>query len=289
MTPCWTAAKFFGHRIELAKRPELEAFRSHERRLCHIRIIFGALGEAMVEKALLVEPHQNTLVCRPGIMVVGAFLLFIGETVGTAQELPTGTIGLSGRAFIEPPGSGGISYPAGATHNDQATASPGQWLIDDVARERAKFELRQVSPMPLSATNARDAAHIGAGVGSPSSDERRAQEVSSSIGIPTVEDGTLGTHRSQRALKRSNSGPDPSPGLIDSATKSVEAPVGLTSEGEHWYYRLDRETHQKCWYVRAFKEDRERRSSVENDRRLSETTLPDPSIRIRLGGAGDDR
>jgi hypothetical protein len=249
------------------------------------KIIFGALGEAMVEKGFLVEP----LVRHPSIMVVigvGAFLLFIGETVGTAQELPTGAIGLSDRAFIERPGPGGISYPAAATHNSQATPSPGQWLIDDVARERAKFELRQVSPMPLSAANARDAAHVGAGVGSPSSDERRGREVTSSIGTPTVEDGTLGTRRPQRALKRSNAAsprPDPSPGLVASATKCAEAPVGLASEGEHWYYRLDRETHRKCWYVRAFREDRTGRSIVENDLGMSEPTSPDPSIRVGLG------
>jgi hypothetical protein len=189
---------------------------------------------------------------------------------------------LSGRASIERSGLGGISDPAAATHNAQATASPGQWLIDDVARERAKFELRRVSPKPLSATNARDAAHVGAGVGLPSSDERRA-------GKPMVEDGTLATHRPQRALKRSNGGSDPSPGLVDSATKCVEAPVGLASEGEHWFYRLDRETHRKCWYVRAFSEDRARRSIVESDQRPSEPTSPDPSIRIGLGGTGDDR
>src|SRR5215469_12820263 len=148
----------------------------------------------MVEKTFLVEPHRKavTLVRHPSIMVVigmGAFLLFIGKTVGTAQELPTGTIGLSGRALIERPGLGGISDPAAAT------ASPGQWLIDDIARERAEFELRRVSPKPLSATNAWDAAHVGAGVGLTSSDERRA-------GKPMVEDGTLATHRPQRALKR---------------------------------------------------------------------------------------
>jgi hypothetical protein len=241
----------------------------------------------MVENAFLVEPHRKavTLVRHPSIMVVigvGAFLLFVGETVGTAQELPTGTIGLSDRAFIERPGLGGISYPVAATHNSQATPSPGQWLIDDVARERAKFELRRVNPRPLLATNARDAAHVGAGVGLPSSDGRRA-------GKPMVEDGTLATHRPQQALKRSNGGPDPSPGLVDSATKCVEAPVGLASEGEHWFYRLDRETHRKCWYVRAFGEDRARRSIVESDQRPSEPTSPDPSIRIGLGGAGDDR
>jgi hypothetical protein len=241
----------------------------------------------MVGKAFRVEPQRKAvmLVCHPRIMVVigvGAFLLFIGETVGTAQELPTGTISLSGRASIERSGLGGISDPAAATHNAQATASPGQWLIDDVARERAKFELRRVSPKPLSATNALDAAHVGAGVGLPSSDERRA-------GKPMVEDGTLATHSPPQALKRSNGGPDPSLGLVDSATKCVEAPVGLASEGGHWFYRLDRETHRKCWYVRAFREDRARRSIVEGDQRPSEPTSPDPSIRIGLGGTGDDR
>jgi hypothetical protein len=50
----------------------------------------------------------------------------------------------------------------------QSSASPGQWLIDDVARERAEFELRQVSPKPFSPTTAaRDAAHVQAGVGLP--------------------------------------------------------------------------------------------------------------------------
>jgi len=129
----------------------------------------------------------------------------------------------------------------------------------------------------------------GGGVGLPSSDERRAQGVTSSIGTPTVEDSTLGTHRPQRAIRRSNGGPDPSPGLDDSARKCVEAPVGLASEGEHWYYRLDRETHRKCWYVRAFREDRGRRSIVESDRRTPEPTSPDPAIRIELDGTGDDR
>jgi hypothetical protein len=66
---------------------------------------------AMVEKAFLFEPQPKaaTFVHHPSIMAViglGAFLL-IGETVGTAQELPTGTISLSARAFIERSGLGG--------------------------------------------------------------------------------------------------------------------------------------------------------------------------------------
>jgi len=102
----------------------------------------------MVKKAFLFEPQRKavTFVRHPSIMVViglGAFLLFIGETVGTAQELPTGTISLSARTFIERSGLGGISDSATATHNAQATASPGQWLIDDIAKERAKFELSE--------------------------------------------------------------------------------------------------------------------------------------------------
>jgi hypothetical protein len=231
----------------------------------------------MVEKAFLVEPQRKavTLVRHPSIMLVvgvGAFALLIGETVGTAQELP---ISLSGRSFVERSGLGGISDPVAAPRNAQAPASPGQWLIDDVARERAKFELRRVGPKPLSAINARDAAHVDDAVGLPSSDERRAQEVTSSIGTPTVEDGTLGTHRPQRALKRSNGGPDPSPGLVESATKCIEAPVALAPEGEHWYYQLDRKTHRKCWYVRPFREDRAGQSMVESDRHLSGPTSPD--------------
>src|ERR1700756_5743321 len=113
----------------------------------------------MVGKPFRVAPQRKALmlVCHPRIMVVigvGAFLLFIGETVGTAQELPTGTIDPSDRVSMERSGLGGIGDPAAALQNRQPTASPGQWLIDDVARERAQFELRQVSPKPLSATNA---------------------------------------------------------------------------------------------------------------------------------------
>jgi hypothetical protein len=117
--------------------------------------LFGvwALGEGMVETVILLEPHRKAvrLVHHPTIMVVigvGAFLPFVSKMVG-AQELSTGTVDPSGRASMERAGLGRISYPAAATQNGRATASPGQWLIDDVARERAKFELRQESPDPF--------------------------------------------------------------------------------------------------------------------------------------------
>jgi hypothetical protein len=207
-------------------------------------------GEGMVEKASAVEPHRKAVVLirhRSGTIAfgVGAFLLFIGETVGTAQELPTGTIDPSDRVSMERSGLGGIGNPATAMQNGQRTASPGQWLIDDVARERAEFELRQVSPKPLSATNAAagDAAHVEAGVSLPSlddartgGDKRRSEDATSSIGAPTIEDGVLGVPPSHRALKRSDGAPprpDTSRRRVDSAAKCIEAPVDLALEGEH--------------------------------------------------------
>jgi hypothetical protein len=65
----------------------------------------------MVETAFLVEPHRKAvrLVRYRSIMVligVGAFLLFIGKTIGTAQEIAEGTIGLSDRASMERSGLG---------------------------------------------------------------------------------------------------------------------------------------------------------------------------------------
>jgi hypothetical protein len=228
----------------------------------------------------------DTLVHHPSTMIViglGAFLLFIGETVGTAQELPTGAIDLSDRVAIERSSLDGISDSATATQNGRATANPGQWLIDDVARERAEFELRQVSSKPLSATNAaRDTAHVGTGVGlddiRAGGDERRAKEVTKSIGAPMAERGGLGAAPSQRTLKRLDGAsprPDTSRGVVDSAMKCIEAPVGAAPEGEQWYYRLDRETHRKCWHIRSIKEERAQRSIVESDRRQSEPTSLD--------------
>ena len=241
----------------------------------------------------------NTLVRHRIIMVVvsvGAFLLFIGETLGTAQELRTGT-NPSDRAAMELSGFETNSDPPTATQNGQATESPGRWLIDDVARERAEFELRQVNPKPLSATNfARDTAHVETGTGADDiragGDERRTKEVTKSIGSLTAEHRGVGATPSQRTLKRLDGAsprPDTSHWLVDSAITCIEAPFGAAPEGEWWYYRLDRETRRKCWYVRTVREERAQRSVVESDRRQSEPTSPGPPIRLGLGGAGNDR
>jgi len=99
----------------------------------------------MVETAVPLEPHRKAvgLVHYPTVMVVigvGAFLPFVSKTV-EVQELSTSTVDPSARASVEREGFGGISYAAAATPDGRATARPGQRLIDDVARERAKSEL----------------------------------------------------------------------------------------------------------------------------------------------------
>jgi hypothetical protein len=222
----------------------------------------------------------DTLVRHPSALIVvgvGAFL-FIGEAVGTAQELPTGPNDPSDRPAMERGGPDGIG--ATTTQSGLARTSPGRWLIDDVARERAEFELGQVGPRPFSATHdGRDAPQVEAGGGSndirAGGDERRAEEVTGSIGTPTAERSGLSAASSQRALKRSDGvspRPDMSRGL--SATKCIETPVGAAPEGEHWYYRLDRETQRKCWHVGVIREDRAEPSIVESDRPKSEPTPP---------------
>ena len=34
------------------------------------------------------------------------------------------------------------------------------------------------------------------------------------------------------------------------AGECLSAPKGTAAKGQHWYYHLDRTTHQKCWYLR---------------------------------------
>jgi hypothetical protein len=250
---------------------------------------------------------------------IAALLLFIGETVAIAQEPPTASQGSapvpfdpseaggprSDRASIDRSRAGGINDPAAATQIGQA--SPGQWLIDDVARERAKFEVKRASPSPIPpTTTASDPAPVEAGVGLRSPEDTRAggrergpDEVTGSIGRPPAlsvgdspssesragsvateaEDGRPDVPPSHRSLERSDehsasTRPNASRGLVDATMNCVETPVGQAPEGEHWYYRLERETHRKCWYVRAHRRDE--RSFVESGRRLSERSSADP-------------
>jgi hypothetical protein len=259
----------------------------------------------MIEKPVFLDELGPRLMAfrpfrRASIMAVAgiaALLLFISQTVGTAQELPTATRGTaplpfdpseakssgSDHAPIDRSGSVRISDPAAATQVGQA--NPGQWLIDDVVRERTKFKfkVKQANPNPIPATNTTPAAPVEAGIGLRSPDgtragghKRGAEKVTGPINrSPTLglgnppssesragsvaaeaEDGRLGAPASHRSLKRSDehgasTRPNTSRELHDAATSCLEVPVGQPPEGEHWYYRLDRETQRKCWYVRA--------------------------------------
>jgi hypothetical protein len=35
------------------------------------------------------------------------------------------------------------------------------------------------------------------------------------------------------------------------ADECLPAPMGAAAKGQHWYYHLDRTTHQKCWHLRG--------------------------------------
>ncbi|WP_155253541.1 hypothetical protein [Bradyrhizobium japonicum] len=48
----------------------------------------------------------------------------------------------------------------------------------------------------------------------------------------------------------SQNAPTP-PSTANPATDCLASPKGAASQGQHWYYRLDRTTKQKCWYLRA--------------------------------------
>lgn len=41
------------------------------------------------------------------------------------------------------------------------------------------------------------------------------------------------------------------PSTANAAPDCLASPKGAASQGQHWYYRLDRTTKQKCWYLRA--------------------------------------
>jgi hypothetical protein len=231
---------------------------------------------AMIAKpSVLKEIAPRRKAIRPGyrasiLVVTGVtLLLFVGETVGTAEERPTTTQNTlpapsdpsaadgsgSGHTQTKRSGSNGISGPG--------QASPGQWLIDDVAKDRAKLELKRASPNRTRATVATPAAApAGAGVGLHSLDDTRAggdhrgqTEVTGSLGRPPASD--------EHGV---SAGPN-TPLRPDAAEANcLQSPAGLAPEGEEWHYRLDRKTQRKCWYFRGSRQDeshgRRRRSML---------------------------
>jgi hypothetical protein len=187
-----------------------------------------------------------------------ALLLFVGRTVGTADERPTIAQSAAPVPFDPPAASGSGSDP---TSTDQTgsigisgpgQASPGQWLIDDIATNRAASELKGASPNAIpSKVAAPDAVRAEAGVGLRSFDRKRAgsrqrrrEEATGSIGRPPASNEHGDSVR-----------PNPSPRSDDVARNCAQAPGGQAPEGEQWHYRLDRKTQRKCWYVRSARQD----------------------------------
>jgi len=250
----------------------------------------------MIAKAILIKElaprrsragsgHRASILTVTGV----ALLLFVGKTVGTAGELTT-TPQITTPVPLDPSAASGSGGDHGSTDRPSSTGSsdpgqvnPGQWLIDDVARNRSDSGLKRPGPNSIPSTIA---APLEAGVGSRPPDDTRAggddrsgAEATGSIGGPASR-GSDGPPSSEsragsvaprpddspsphRSLKRSDehgvsTRPRTSLRVDDAATNCAQAPKGQAPEGEHWHYRLDRKTQRKCWYVRGSKQDESR-------------------------------
>jgi hypothetical protein len=158
----------------------------------------------------------------------------------------------SADASIDRQGRDGITDRDDASRIAEANATgPGAWLINDVAKTRERAEITQSSPNLLPAPASTAGARVETRVDSPLSGDTRAaadeQGPGSSAGGVTRVD-------TSRA-------PD------DTKTSCVETPVGHAPDGKRWYYRLDRDDHRKCWYLRSRKHEASRSSQHSRVRR----------------------
>jgi hypothetical protein len=208
-----------------------------------------------------------------------ALLLFVGRTVGTADERPATIQGTAPVPSDPSAASGSGSDPTSTGSigvSGPGQASPGQWLIDDIATNRAASEHKGANPNPpaVATPNTIPAdARVGPrtlnrtrGDGG----QRHRAEVTGSIGRPQASPET-------GASIRSNT----SPRLDDAAAKCAQTPGGMAPEGEHWHYRLDRKTQRKCWYVRGSRQDDSRG-------RRRQSTSADPVGAAASSGADKD-
>jgi hypothetical protein len=196
-----------------------------------------------------------------GILAVAglaALLMLIVEMDGSIPDPPTATQNAAPVAFaptaandpksanasIDRAGGDGTADRGDATRIAEANATgPGAWLINDVAKTRARAEVTQSSPNSLPATPATTDARVETRVDSPSSGNTRA--AADEQGSPAGGVARVDTSRA----------PD------DTKTSCLEAPVGQAPDGKRWYYRLDRDDHRKCWYLRSRKHEASSRSS----------------------------
>lgn len=184
-----------------------------------------------------------------GLMAVTAaagLLMLIIEMDGTTPDPPTTAHAASASAAPAPAqGHNRMTDPVDPSQTAEANSTaPGEWLINDVAKTREKPEVTQASPDPLPAT-----AHADAQV------ETRASASSPSDTRPSGDEHGSGSPAA--AVART----DTSRALDDATTSCMEAPAGQAPDGKRWYYRLDREDHRKCWYVRPRRHEASSRSN----------------------------
>jgi hypothetical protein len=219
----------------------------------------------MIEKPVLLdETWVRWKVVRPvfvasivALIGISGFRMLVIAMVGTIPDLPIATQSAapvpfgqeakdpaSNPASIERAGRGGITDPTAPTQVAKATSTgPGEWLIDDVAKARARPLVAPASANLLPATAATADAQVEARVGSRSPDNTRAGADERRPGWPA---GAFARADASRALD-------------DAGVSCIEEPVGQAPEGKRWYYRLDQD-HRKCWYVRTRKHETSRRS-----------------------------
>jgi hypothetical protein len=192
-----------------------------------------------------------------GVMAVtgiAGLLMLIIEMDRAVPDSPTATQAAAPVPAAPAPGQdrNGSTDPAGPTQIAAANSTvPGEWLINDVAKTRARPEVKQANPDPLPATVATADTHVETPVGSPAPSDTRSGENEHGPGSPA---GAVARGDTSRALD-------------DTATSCIEGPVGQAPDGKRWYYRFDREEHRKCWYLRARKHEASRSSPRQRSRR----------------------
>jgi hypothetical protein len=149
----------------------------------------------------------------------------------------------------------GVSDPVDPPQTTAAANStvPGEWLINDVAKTRAKPEVTPASPDPLPAPAAPADTHVETRAGLPLPSDTRPGGDEHGPGSPAGAVARIDTSRA----------------LDDPSTSCMEAPVGQAPEGKRWSYHFAREDHRKCWYLRARRHEASQRSSQHQRSRRS--------------------
>ena len=180
--------------------------------------------------------------CIMAVTAIAGLLILIIEMDGAIPDSPIATqTAAAGPATPAPAkGRNGLTDSADPTETASTNSTvPGEWLINDVAKTRARPAATQASPDPLPATAATADAHVETRPGQPPPSDTRPGADEHGPGSPA---GSVGRAETSRPL--------------DNATAScMEAPVGRAPEGKRWSYHLDREDHRKCWYLRPRKHE----------------------------------